>query len=326
MNTLSTKNDFRETPVLILGYSRIEEIEQSVIDLYTLGVKRIFLSLDYAENVLIRKKQYELIKSLREIITNKQNLDIWHRSRNHGIAAGIISGLDWFFKNCASGIVIEDDLKFNRDFLEFCTAELKANRENKDLLLISGSRFNAISQSGESELCNYPQIWGWASWSEKWLEIRDLILKPKNFQLFKHLNSHSGFFYSGAKRVQLGYIDTWDLPLAYEMIQERKFCLLPPVNLVTNVGFDKYATHTKEADFPLNHPLAQLPISYSAKRVRESCSIAKNNRFLEKVVFKVKRRHILSPLKLHSQFLFAPRKKRALKSLEARIQDAESHE
>jgi hypothetical protein len=315
-----------EIPVLVLGYSRTESIEQIVMKLREFGVNRIFLSLDFAEDSNVRKKQVALISKLREQIPNESNLQIWHRTRNHGVAAGIISGLDWFFSHCARGVIIEDDLKFNRDFLEFCAVELGANQFNKDVLLISGNRFNTRSNNHLATLSNYPQIWGWASWSEKWLEMRKLILMPKRFKLSNHLLPKFAFFFAGARRVQLGYLDTWDLPLAYEMIHKKKYCLLPPVNLVSNLGFDAHAVHTRKAEFPLDFPLATLPSNYQSEFRELMNGVDTINHYLEKKIFKIKFRHILSPLKLSLAVSPVLERSNKMQPLEVRVRDSERYE
>lgn len=315
-----------ELPVLVLGYSRTESIEQIVLKLRSFGVKHIFLSLDFAEDLNVRQKQVELIAKLRKQMPSESNLAIWYRSRNHGIAAGIISGLDWFFENCSRGVIIEDDLKFNLDFLKFCAAELDANQNNTELLLISGNRFDSIGDNPAAALCTYPQIWGWASWSEKWQEMRKLILKPKRFKLSNYLIPKFAFFFAGARRVQLGYLDTWDLPLAYEMIRGKKYCLLPPVNLVSNLGFDAHAVHTRNAEFPLDFPLATLPSNYESTLSEMIDRIDERNHFLEKRVFKVSLRNLLSPLKLSMEISLGLKRPDKIQPLEVRVRDSERHE
>jgi len=143
--------------------------------------------------------------------------------------------------------------------------------------------------------------------------------------LYEIINPRACFFFVGAKRVEVGEIDTWDAPLAYEMSKKGKLCLLPPVNLVSNIGVDCYAAHTIHENFPLNFPLEKLekfglPTLNDLMWTRHI-----ENKFLEKFVFKIGVRHLLSPLKLWSENLFRNTHHSKRKSLLTRLNGAENY-
>jgi hypothetical protein len=99
------------------------------------------------------------------------------------------------------------------------------------------------------------------------------------------------FWRAGASRAQRGLVDAWDLPLAYAQIREKKLTVIPPVNLVTNVGFDLNATHTTGAVFPLNHPVGNLKsdLRFSSSGTHQEANAY--DRVLEKNLFKIRFRH-----------------------------------
>lgn len=317
--------DIFNLPVLMIGYSRTNEIRENILKLRSFGADKIFLSLDYADNPQIRANQEELIEFLRTRIPNPEELAIWHKKRNHGIAASVVSGIDWFFANCDRGIVLEDDLEFGSDFLQFCNIGLKKFESNKEILMLSGNRFVDDKRNPKAGVCGYPQIWGWATWRVKWQTMKKLILEDYVFQVSDLVHPNKAFFYAGAKRAQLGFVDTWDLPLAYGMLRSNYYSVIPPRNLVSNIGADAHASHTKEMSFPMGYPVSKFHKEEIPSLPQLMESARENNYFLEKMVFRVKRRHVLSPLKMFFEMWFRP-KLRKYDKLKDRIIKAERYE
>jgi hypothetical protein len=263
------------------------------------GVDSIYLALDYSNSEVIRAKQVKLVQEIRSIQSSYiAQVEIWYKERNHGIGVGIISAIDWFFSHNENGIILEDDLIFEEDFLLFCSKALNAYENESQILLISGNRYDRNPESSSIAVTNFPQIWGWATWQEKWIEIRKMILSHKNLPVRRLFQKEFCFFFVGAIRALRGEIDTWDLPLAYEMLARNKLCILPDVNLVTNVGSDIHSTHTKSSSFPLNFPTYRTRIEVMPSVLSVSSTVKKSNQFLENNVFGIRYRHILSPLKL----------------------------
>jgi len=71
------------------------------------------------------------------------------------------------------------------------------------------------------------------------------------------------------ERVHRGEIDTWDYQWVFANWVEGRMSILPAVNMISNIGFDKNATHTTGASdlanlarnpiaFPLTHPLGVI--------------------------------------------------------------------
>lgn len=321
------KSNYREIPVLIIGYSRVSAIREVIRELLELGTKSIFLALDFSDDTLVNKEQVKLVEELLSDEKDKSGVvKVWYRGSNHGVAVGVISALDWFFSFNEVGIVIEDDLLFNVDFLEFCATALERYENSDRLLMISGNRFDGSMADSGLAVTSYPQIWGWATWRTKWLEMRNLIISKKNLRYFECVNPKKCFFFVGAKRAEVGDLDTWDTPLAYEMYRRGKLCLLPPVNLVSNIGVDSYAAHTFDNKFPLNFPTEKLeevnyPDLESLMHTRRP-----EDDFLEKTVFKIRAHHIVSPIKLLLQSHLWNLNKNKRKSLLNRLNGAENYQ
>jgi hypothetical protein len=319
---MSTQN-YRDTPVLLIGYSRIDKLKLLIEKLRKLEVKEVYVALDFSVRPEITASQSELIREVEYTAGSfATKIIFWRRTRNHGVGVAIVSALDWFFEKNDHGIIIEDDLIFDLPFLEFCTEALVEYTNSNDVWMVSGDRFD-LSNSPTVVATNYPQIWGWASWRSKWKEIRAAILKEKKNQNISLMNLPSIFFLAGALRVEVGIVDTWDLPLAYEMYSQKKMCVLPPVNLVSNIGTDDYATHTTHNRFPINYPIRELN-EFKLPSVKELKDASRTtNRFLENEIFRIRKRHYFSLAKCYWDINWRNRNIGESQSFKARLEKAE---
>lgn len=97
------------------------------------------------------------------------------------------------------------------------------------------------------------------------------------------------FFYAGARRSRNGYMDAWDAPLLFGMLLNGYKAILPPRNLINNVGNDDVAVHTSKKSRWVN--LEPESIQSQNEVPRESNMI---DRWLITNYFKIRFRHVLS--------------------------------
>jgi hypothetical protein len=109
------------------------------------------------------------------------------------------------------------------------------------------------------------------------------------------------FWAVGANRALAGKVDTWDTPLAFEFKTRDKLCLLPPVNLISNVGNDEVSTNTIKGNSSMNLEINPLDHNYNFVKDPNEIYLKKYNKLLEKHVFKIKVKHFLLP---YYAFLF----------------------
>lgn len=286
---------------LLFAYKRVTYLKDAIRILLDCGVSKIYVAIDGPKNEQDGFEQRELLDFLTGLNPHNCEIILWKRRKNLGVAISIISGLDWFFSHEEVGIIIEDDLKFDHAFVDFVFRGLDQYKENKEIWLVSGSNF--LEERGDKvQFVNYPMIWGWGTWRSRWTEIRNFIPEMQvNYRGFRFSNIHF-FWLIGLLRVRALTIDTWDIPIAYFMRFQKKYCVLPPVNLVSNMGFDHFSTHTSKNEFPLNYPIENFEISPEtfATQVPQDCS--SNNRFLETAVFHIRSRHylLILPIMLHA--------------------------
>lgn len=240
------------------------------------------------------------IKIENEVIKYSQNsktkIHLRQHSENLGVAGGVISAIDWFFSFEEMGVILEDDLLISEGFLTFTLMGLETYKNNPRVWMVSGTQIIPdVKDHVTAVWTNYPMIWGWGSWKEKWIEMRTSLLRRKKIKFINLGNKIYLYWAVGGNRALSGKVDTWDTQLAFEFNLQKKLCLLPPVNLVSNIGTDEVASHTK-----INHETMSLEIQPLDKnciiRVEpERSRLLNYNAALESEVFKIKLRHLLLP-------------------------------
>lgn len=196
-----------------------------------------------------------------------------YRERNLGCGKGVSSAITWFFEHEEQGIIIEDDILPHIDFFKYCDEMLERYKNDESVQLIAGR--NSFYEDFKYEYSYYKSslfhIWGWASWRRVWntyqyntSEIPSDVFKMKLYSrsLLKKTNQYWMRLF---ERMQRQPIDTWDFQLYFNEIINDRYSIIPFVNMIENIGFDKDATHTKKgkikessqksySPYPLKHP------------------------------------------------------------------------
>ena len=286
---------------LIIAFSRLEGVGRLLNSLNPSEIETLYIAIDGPTSDEIKATHIQIVKVVDSYCTtNSIRLVVWQRDENLGVAAAIILALDWFFVHEDFGIILEDDLIVGEDFIEFVVGSKDLLESDDDVLLISGDQFDQHGQLATSRnWTSYPLIWGWATSRKKW-EVMKFGIVYSNLPLFrKPFNRVENFWRVGSLRVRSRQIDTWDIPLVYFMLQNHKLCLTPDKNLVSNLGNDRFASHTALDAFPLNLPIEKLHAPLVISKPNKN-HIRKYDKFLEKDVFQIRKRHTF----LYLHFLF----------------------
>lgn len=214
---------------------------------------------------------------------------------NLGCKIRVSSGLDWVFSLVEEAIILEDDCLPDQTFFKFCQELLEYYRHDNRIGMISGDNFQLGCQYGKDSyyFSGYFHIWGWATWRDRWAGSYDVAMKQwpvvKNESwLAKMINDKSEFaaWKKNFENAYHGKIDTWDYQWVFANWLRGRLCILPVVNMVTNIGFDARATHTIVSntlanidrfpiDFPLKHPKnvqKNFEADESSQHIRSNCS------------------------------------------------------
>jgi len=283
--------------VLLITYSRPNGVVNLLKTLSSCGINNIYVAIDgprnYKDRINQKKIQEEVIKYDQKYETR---IHVIKRERNSGAAVGVLSAVDWFFSHEKMGMILEDDLKISADFCKFAYSALNKYEEDSTVWMISGTQhFPNFKENKKTVWTNYPMIWGWAGWADKWQDMRCSLLQNKKIGIRNLFDYRYLFWAVGGNRALIGKVDAWDIPLAFEFIIQKKLCLLPPVNLVSNIGNDEFATNTKSKSKFIKEKIQPLDknLYYSDKPQKNIANIY--NGILEKNIFKIRKRHFLLP-------------------------------
>jgi hypothetical protein len=238
-----------QTPILLIAFNRPFHTGIVLDRLAQLQPKQLYVVGDGPRTSHAEDKAK--VEAVRETIFKKVTweceLKTLFREDNLGCGRGPAAAINWFFENVEQGIILEDDCLPSISFFNFCEILLTDFRDDKEIFAISG--FNACGEWC-SEILDYffsdGGNWGWATWRRawtlfdysmnSWLTINDrdkqkvLAYYPNFPQIFK-------------KIVDEDY-DAWDIQWHYTRIFFNGLTITPSKNLVQNIGFDKFATHT----------------------------------------------------------------------------------
>lgn len=318
-NQLVKKKISENSPVLLIAFLRPKSTIETLTKLQMLGVSEFYIAIDGARNSEEKKL---VASSVAQIKSYCDSMGIEAKFKvspsNLGIALSVVTALDWVFETSDTIIVFEDDLVFSNDFVDYCNYFLQTLKENNQVNMISGNNFFPEFQSKNSPLwTNYPLIWGWATWKNRWIEIRKIYMEQPGTQHLYFRDPSLAFFYTGYHRALTGRIDSWALPLAYQQYSQGKLTLIPPVNLVSNIGTDNQAIHTFESAWHMHHATNDYPGVYLDPIEPISAEIIETNKRIENYVFKISLNHLFSPVLsiLFDRFRFAKPKVQIWKRL-----------
>lgn len=175
------------------------------------------------------------------------------REKNLGCKQAVSSAITWFFNHEVEGIILEDDCLPDPTFFSYCAVLLEKYRTQENVMIISGANFqNGIKRSdGSYYFGKNAHIWGWASWRRAWKKY-DITMKTyPEFQAEKKIEKIftsllvREFWKKTFNAVLTGDISTWDYQWIYAVFMHNGLCVTPNVNLISNIGFGNFATHTK---------------------------------------------------------------------------------
>ena len=289
--------EYLDVACLVIAFLRAEGVERLLKAISLAGVRKTYIAIDGARSDSEREIQEVLTVRAEELATTLGiELIIWKRDSNLGLAASVITGLNWFFSFEEYGIILEDDLDPHPDFFYFAKEALSIYKNSEDIWLISGNQFYSKYNSQNSSIwATYPLIWGWATWRQAWFEMESSLLNERNLSFDGVPRNVRNFLSAGKERSLNGVTDSWAVPLAASMHAAKKFCLLPPVNLVANLGDDSFAIHTKKINQGGAQSTEFLPHFFRFSE-KESVRVSKEmDSFIESNIFMIKFRHSFLP-------------------------------
>ena len=242
-----------ETPVLLLGYNRPEQMQGLIRSLAALKPKLILLSVDGPR--MNRLKDVELVRQTQEMV-NEITWDAEIRTRfretNLGLRKAVVDSVTWANSEHGKVIVLEDDVRAGPQLLEYLNYTLVKHETQNDIAHVNGYNLVPIEHitnpNETSRMSIYPESYAWATWEKAWSKYDDNMSWAKNVSITELKNICGSTI--GALRwkqnfsdAAAGRIDTW----AYRWlatIWENNFKVISPnQNISTYKGWEN-GTHT----------------------------------------------------------------------------------
>ena len=188
-------------------------------------------------------------------------------NENLGCKKRMSSGLQWVFEQVEEAIILEDDCLPDPTFFSFCSHLLICYRDDPRVMHISGSCFLSQPCTDHSYwFSRHSDIWGWATWRRA---FRHYDVSMSSWPVGGKLR-HSLIWRNPIERLywtkkfddtRTGKIDTWDYQWHWKVYERNGRVIMPRTNLITNLGFGAFATHTRDPNVPAAN-LATTPIHH----------------------------------------------------------------
>lgn len=192
---------------------------------------------------------------------------------NMGCRKRVSSGLTWVFSRVEEAIVLEDDCLPSPSFFSYCAELLARYRTDERIMTIYGCNHGTRLPAGNYSygFSRIAHIWGWASWRRAWAHYDVDMQSWPDFRdrglIYDALPDRqvAAMWKQVFEKAWNGQTDTWDFQWVYAVLRQNGLALEPARNLISNLGFDERATHTKDVldsysslkletlDFPLQH-------------------------------------------------------------------------
>jgi hypothetical protein len=230
--------------VLLLAFNR-SELTIKLLDQLSVSGCDIYLSIDGARqndvnDAIAIKKINDYAKRLRD---RGRQIIIQSQHKNLGCRKAVIAGIDWFFSNTDQGVILEDDCHLVSGALDYFAESLEYYRSDSSIGMIAGS---LITEHHVTEPfgCYAYNIWGWATWADRWNLNRSASYLRK---YKKNLRSNYPRYYQNINfSLNVAEIsDTWDVQWCISLLINNKKCIYPTKNLINNVGIFSSRTNKK---------------------------------------------------------------------------------
>jgi hypothetical protein len=265
-----------ETPVLLLIFNRPDTTQKVFNQIRKARPAQLFVGTDAP-----RKNHPDDIEKCRKVLEIFEYIDwecklsIFTHDENVGGKIGITSAMDWFFSQVDEGIILEDDCVPDESFFPYCQELLERYRDDERIMMVCGCGFPLTKRSRGAEcsyyFSRYTFAWGYATWKRVWKQYDIAITKWPIIRDGGWLNDILGdrvavkYWTNIFNGVYNGEIYSHDYQILFMCWIQAKLCIVPNTNLISNIGFNEDATHTKEKcavsdlpvytmQFPLKHP------------------------------------------------------------------------
>ncbi|MBK9329824.1 MAG: nucleotide-diphospho-sugar transferase [Sphingobacteriales bacterium] len=237
------------TPILFIVFNRPDTAAKVFERIRAAQPKRLYIAADGPRQHM--PEDAENCRKTRAIVSQVDwecEVKTLFREENLGCGVAPAQAITWFFNHVEQGIILEDDCFPDLSFFSFCETLLNYYHDDEWVMHISGNNFQLGRQIGDGSyyFSQIAHIWGWATWRRVWNQFS---FNLNNLETFIEKNTElDPFWIDSFRYVQKEQPkDIWDCQYNYVLFKNAGKAIMPNINLVTNIGFNEDATHTKGA-------------------------------------------------------------------------------
>ncbi len=283
-------------PIILFCYNRPSNLKFTIESLKKNPLcekSELFIFKDGLKNNPTKNQQildHEIIDYLEKIDGFKK-VNITYREKNIGLVNNILDGLSTIFKEYSAAIVLEDDLEFSEDFLEFMNEGLNFYKKDKNVGSVSGYSFGYEKLKLKDQLIatNRHSSWGWGTWKDRWenidWEIKDFENIRNNKIIQQEFNKAGNDFFNMLRKNQEGRIQSWAIKWNYHNFKLNRFCIVPRLSKVNNTGTDSKGTNfsRKTKKYKVRLHIEKIDFINNLKVSDETITFNQNNFTIGKI-------------------------------------------
>jgi hypothetical protein len=244
-------------PIVLFVYNRpdctlktLEHLKKNILADQSL----LFIYSDGAK-VDAKEEEINKIQKVREIIRKEKwcrEVHIIESPVNHGLADSIINGVTEIINKYGKIIVLEDDLLSSIHFLKYMNTGLNFYEYHPLVFQIVGY-LTPIKTEFRNNCFFLPMVssLGWGTWARAWGYFKktptDYTRLKTDKGLRKAFDLNNSYPYSDMLIHQMETnTDSWAIRWWWSVFKQNGISLFPDRTLISHIGFDEDATHTKK--------------------------------------------------------------------------------
>jgi hypothetical protein len=265
------------TPVAFIIFNRPDKTQRVLRAIAEARPRRLFVIADGpregqpadVEKCAAARALIEQVDWDCEVVKNYSDVNL-------GCGRRPATGISWVFDHAEEAIILEDDCLPHPTFFRFCSELLNKYRDDERVMMVGGFTFFPQDGPYSYYFSGIPAcVGGWATWRRAWQHWEARVTRwpeLRNTSWLLDTLGHAGAAKSYRSIFDRAHADGdnadyWDYQWMYACWLRKGLTILPSkVNLISNIGFDREATHTttgtdrranlptQAMEFPLRHP------------------------------------------------------------------------
>lgn len=269
-----------ETPILVTAFNRPNYVSKVLSAIPKSYKGKIFISIDgprvnSSSDLLFQSQTIDVCERFKR---ERNNCEIWVSEKNLGPRWAMKTAITNFYSLVFDGIVLEDDCVPAHNFFIFVNEMLQRHRHDSRVMQISGSHLLRESPSVPYYFSKINDVWGWATWRDRWIECENITLPSESDlknQVLDYFQDRlmAEWFMSYCLPMYSNESQIWSIDWTLAILFQKGLTVNSGTNLISNIGFGLQGTNSHDSfklnqrdvsEIPLN--LVELPVIWDQAR------------------------------------------------------------